>query len=404
MKFVSPSRFNIAVALEAAAMLIIAVAGAAKLLDLEQFSRDTNAWTAFPVILRRIAVVIVPTAEVGIPTLWLLNFRAMACRAGIALLVSISSALIIQSLRGGVPECHCLGALTKYVTVMRSLWWHFWFNIALIASLVGAIALRRGDLARVAPRRTLTRHRVPPGFTLVECLVIVAIVTIIASLSVPIILSSRRAATDLIVVSRLQQHTAIISQYSADYTETWPRAPLDASLPGLGQTSIDMGVFGSLDCGYFEFHAVWPALLAPGYYDGNFWHPSFGLRGWPPGPATPFHYSPVFLADPKYWNQETRVGPSQWRATHVSEVDFPSSKSLLIDWVFLTPSENAIGGSPRGARTVALALVDGSARRSPENLLRPGYPRGDGPWPGGFFSFARPAMHTIDGVRGRDIP
>lgn len=110
-------------------------------------------------------------------------------------------------------------------------------------------------------------------------------------------------------------------------------------------------------------------------------------------PVTSIWYSSSFAADPAFWRDTTRTGPNQWRATKLSEVQFPSQKAVLF-------ANEAWRQSRR--KIAPLGFMDASAEGVPEASLKGGYPSGTGDWPGSGLAGPVPGMVTIDGVHGRD--
>lgn len=148
--------------------------------------------------------------------------------------------------------------------------------------------------------------------------------------------------------------------------------------------------------GYFGQVFVWHFGLSEAYYDGVLDGPVFRRRGsvenWI---VTDYRYSASFMADPAYWNPATRTGPAQWRGQRATAVRFPALKALLAD--DRTMVYNADG-------VAALALCDGSARRIDLTDLLAPMPSGEGDYPGTWSTMGAPAIHTLDGVHGRDLP
>lgn len=246
-----------------------------------------------------------------------------------------------------------------------------------------------------------TRHRgYSRAFTIVETLVVVVVVGILLSISVPALRVASRHAVDAANLSRLRQHAQAFQVYSLDYDQQLPIL-IKPSQPQ-GRVTIGSLVINQFD--YFNAFNVWPYALASGYYDGDsrseVFQPVvsvFSPHARPEWILTDFWYSNSFLADPKFWNYETRTGPDQWRSTRQTEVSYTSKKVLIF-----TDISPEVRWSRLLLRT--LAFVDGSASAIQFGKLREPYRFANGPWPGhGIFGTAIPGMHTIDGVRGRDI-
>jgi len=257
------------------------------------------------------------------------------------------------------------------------------------------------------------RARRLPGVTLIEALVAVGVVAVLVLLLAGPLAQFRREGRRAVSYSNLRTHAATFSMYANDYAGILPHF----TKPGLISSVVQGGGLAAWTS-YFDAFRYWHIALADGYYNGNARDESlfppgfstsdaFGHR-WPI--VTPYAYPCAFIADPAYWNPYTRTGPEQWRATRLSEVLFPSAKTLIVQtWPF-TEREGPTGGSlrPNPYRPLPVALADGAAINANESLRRrPGYRRGDG------YNFANdgavhysdspPLLHTTDGVRGRDV-
>lgn len=117
------------------------------------------------------------------------------------------------------------------------------------------------------------------------------------------------------------------------------------------------------------------------------------------GPLTFYWYPECFISRPEYWEYATRrSGNGQWRPTRLSEVVFPSQKGLVWEQSGLRREEH---GQP--AMLARFALSDGAATERRHDELAPPYVPGPGVGAGLGGSGISPVMHTIGGVRGRDL-
>jgi dolichol-phosphate mannosyltransferase len=78
-------------------------------------------------------------------------------------------------------------------------------------------------LWRLADRRTERRTRALHGFTLLELLTVIAIITILAGLLFPVLASARRSAQKTTCRSNLRQLALALQLYAEDYDELLPR-------------------------------------------------------------------------------------------------------------------------------------------------------------------------------------
>lgn len=233
------------------------------------------------------------------------------------------------------------------------------------------------------------------GFTLIEVVLVIALVGLLTLLLLPSVGSVRDKARRLSVLSSMRQHSAIFASYTSDWQDYYPAyARPDATLHVIRSQAQTL-VYPR----YFDVVSGWNVALADMYYDGR----SEGIdfqRQREMTPITNYWYASCFLARPEFWNPATRTGPEQWGAVKSSQVQWPASKVLLFDyWRWM-------GDPPQADRAVAdtdVSLVDGSARSAKSRDFLPAYVGGDGGWPGSVMGFGIPGLHTIDGVRGRDF-
>lgn len=244
------------------------------------------------------------------------------------------------------------------------------------------------------PPQRLARARF--GFTLLELLVVVAVLALLIVIGGVALRGSAESTVSAANLARLRQHSAIIQLYSLDYNQRFPLI----MRPGQPWEFVRFGRF-TIRTDYFGAFFAWQYALAPRYYDDDPHSAVFrrvssvGDRDARAG-QTDFWYSNSFLADPRFWARETRTGPEQWRATRQEEVRFPSAKVLFYTDI---PGQT---WSPDIQRP--LGFCDGSARVVHASQMRPAYRNANGNWPGStLMGRGIPGMHTVDGVHGRDI-
>jgi len=236
----------------------------------------------------------------------------------------------------------------------------------------------------------------PCGFTVIETILVVALVGVLLALLLPSLAGVRREARRLGSMSNVRSHVQVFTAYNLDYAEmfpyqTDPKATFTVFRHPFEEVSVEMPYFGAF--------SVWHWDLLHGYYNGD--PDVFDSPNDPDGDKlfTDYWYSHSFIAHPEFWNAETRIGPTQWRPTTHADVLFPSSKAILYD------TENPYGAESKRSsqRRVEIGYVDGSTRLTQFEHISAPYPTGDGDWPGSWFGFGIRLMHTIDGVRGRDV-
>lgn len=378
-------------------MAVLALAAMLKLVALDGFAASVSTWDAVPPWVRPVLVVGVPLAEGLLAISWFAGLRRLGLlRVACGLLLIFTLAYIAQVTLGKVPDCGCLGRIALFRRSMNEAVWVIGRNTVLLVCLGAAIGLAHG--ARVPMELPATRspgHR-RSGFTLVEMIVVIAIVALLVALVAPTLGGAREAARRTASLAKLRSHVANFAAYANDYKE-WLPYYADPAFVFTILRDVDSG--SVLKVRYFETAFYWNYCLAKGYYGGQLHHPSFRASGTAWGDGCDYWYSASLRADPRFWNESTRTGPEQWRRVLLSEVVFPGSKAVLSrPYFFVTkrPPENM-------DFSAELGLLDGSAAWFAEQEQLVGYWKGEGDYPGSFFVREMAGMHTIDGARGRDV-
>jgi len=241
-------------------------------------------------------------------------------------------------------------------------------------------------------RKDSARQR---GFSLVELLLVIALIAILIGLTLPVLQEVRDDARDVASLSNLRQHGTVLQMYANDSDGYWPyfRSPEPAAT----------------DTRFFEQIWLWDHFLVThGYYGladefQVFFNPSFRHPGRQPG-RTSYLYASTHLTSSAYWSTDTRSGRDQFRAVRVGDVTYPSDKAVLVEWhpVHSLPTYSRSDlGPPEGQ--FAFAMSDGSARREPGSALLPAVREGDWHLEEGMMFMGTVGLHTVHGVRGRDI-
>lgn len=234
------------------------------------------------------------------------------------------------------------------------------------------------------------------GVALVEVVVAALVVAALLSLFLPALRGSRERAREVIDFSNLRQHAGVAAVYANDFYDS------NIFVTNPSQSVVlDKGLIGYTPVAtYFGASDLWPYSLAMDYYA----LPANAEIFLGPDADDPllsrYFLTCTVLADHAYWNQSSRIGPSQWGSTNFSDTVFPSAKVHFTR--FLWKSTFARQGS--GVQPVVRsAFFDGHA--SSASLWRLGSYLGDGPreWKGTMHhSDERAGLHTIDGLAGRD--
>lgn len=377
-------------------MCVLAVTGAAKLLDLRGFEASLATWKLLPQWSRGPVALLIPAAEVLIGAAWLAGIRRPGVLwAGAGLLAAFTAAYGLHVAMAKPPSCGCLGTLERFRNLQVSATQHLVFNGVLIGSLVGGGAAMGCVPALARPRwpAAATRSYARRGFTLVELIVCVAVIAVLMSLSLPGLARSRGSASAAATLAKMRHHASVFAAYAGDHQDLMPRYtdPYGKSRVGEAPDQVSVGYFGGF--------RLWQLAMARQYYGESPFSDTFFVPTGDPERRVAFWYAAAFIADPAFWNEYTRRGPSQWRATRVGEVLYPSQKGLLI-----TEREVLRGGRDGEAGLYGLTLSDASARMTTMRSLAAPYPGGEGSWPGSELGPpGYPVMHTRDGVRGRDV-
>jgi hypothetical protein len=138
-----PSRIATCV-LVGAPMLVLAVAGVAKLLDVERFERDLRGWLLLPRRTLPFLALAIPTVELGLSMAWIVWRRlSLAVSAGVLYSVFVAVAAGHQVF-SHPPPCGCFGVIDAYfqhlgegrVLILR--------NLAMLAMLLGGLWVGKG--------------------------------------------------------------------------------------------------------------------------------------------------------------------------------------------------------------------------------------------------------------------
>lgn len=394
------------------AMACLLVAALGKLADVPAFAAELRRMPSVPIRAAEPLSLLVPALEFTIAGAYLMGLRRRLClSAAMVLLVAMSVFLLRQVRQDPDASCACMGILERHRVARMSA------REAVIRNAVLGGAVLAALVMPAAPARTARVGRLPPtggcarGFTLIESLMVIAVVAILAALLTPKFHEVRRGAWRATSLSNLRLHAAVFGVYAYDFKDAFPYY-VDPAAPVFEVGSRIRGV--GYPTGYFGAAALWNYALADSYYEGDpfqlcFYPPDYpyGVRSpeWRYGP-TPYVYSCTFLADPAFWNPATRTGPSQWRPTYAHEVRFTDSKVLLIS-EFTTPRDRD-GDRPIPPPTNdrwEVATTAGAAIAVPAGRMNRGYRRGDGHWSvPGHVSAGTPGTHTVDGIHGRDWP
>lgn len=380
-----------------AVMLFMLVASMTKLVDMAEFEASVGTWELLPRGAATAVVWTVPLAELLAGGLWLVGAARRLALASVAcMLVAYTAAFLAHLIVADQPTCHCLGVLMQFEDQRATAVVFVARNIVLLLCLAAGAALMRGSGAgcRHGPGEASAFGRCGrAGFTLVETALVIVLIGLLVSMLLPALSRAREAAYGLDAIADLRSHGQVLSAYSVDYDDAWPF---------LTDPEASYTVFRHprAEAAYMLFFKVtqfwhWPLLGSYLPEDGVDMFFAANDRGdRRSGVVSSYMYASTMYSRPDFWNAATRTGPSQWRPARVSETRFPSKKGAMYNVQLL--------GQPHSMR-VQLGLCDGSAATVPWDSVSRGYPKGEGMWHGSFNTFGVRILHTIDGVRGRDV-
>lgn len=386
---------------------VLVTAGLMKLHDLGDFIQTLRRWGVGSPAAQSYLGFCIPLAELFLGACWLLAFRRrLVTWAMLIMIVCFTAIYLIFLILGKPPSCACFGRIIQFVPMLEQPFVVLLRNSLLMLSfswfLWASFRTRSSGRSAVSPMvgpQTLPASRT--GFTLIETLMVIALVSILIALILPQVAVVRNKTREIKMSSVVQSHAAMITQYSNDYSETFPylTSPL-ASMSVIRSELVDVAIV----CKYFDAAYLWHVGLADGYYNGVLQRELFGGRS-PQAilaTGTSVLYPASFLARPEYWNLRTRtVEPDQFAPTKQSDVFFPSAKALTTEALLGVPANEVCVGPCAG-------FVDGHGQPVAQNRSEP-----DGPPPldaghryltySSLGSFQARFVYSLEGVRGRDL-
>ncbi len=389
-------------------MLLLLIASLLKMADIPRFEDAVLTWPLVPHWATFPVALAVANLELAIALGWFLRLfpRTAFSAAAVGLVVSIAVFLTyIGSTEA--PDCGCFGVLTAYYSRIDTAERVVLRNVGFLSLLLAGGILGYGRTTPPPPSRGhLSDSHRNDGFTILELLVTIALITVIISLLSPLLGEGRKTAQRAVSLSNLRQHTGVFSVYSNDHEGRFPYFVYRDA-----QAVVRCGGVAITIDHWFSY-SRWNLALANGYYDGDCNNDSFYPPNYPRGLGenavragiSPYYYGCAFIARPAYWNPATRTGPSQWGSTRQAGVLFPAYKGLLFAYYPLFIEIRP--GLERISRLrLPIGFVDGHAESVAFGRIRSGYERGDGRFGGGshHFSDGPGGLHTLDGVQGRDI-
>jgi prepilin-type N-terminal cleavage/methylation domain-containing protein len=307
-------------------------AGLLKFSDIPLFEGALSTWSLMPGRFVHTLGLLVPAAEVSVSLVWFLRlWPAIAVSSRAAMPGVFAGAFALQAAILKPPKCVCFGSLSTFDRLSDQTWMVLGRNAILLGAVLAGWLLGRDGSARAPGRRSA---RAPAGFTLLETLIVVALVGVLVSLLLPLLGRTRNLAQSTASLSNLRSHGGVMAAYLGDWKDTFPFF----MNPRATGTVLRCRDHAFVSNHYFAAHATWNYALAPLYYNGECSHQSFYPPGYPWSGATArtwvtFYFYPcAFIALSDYRNRERRTGPEQWRPTRSDMVETPTKKIQLISW------------------------------------------------------------------------
>lgn len=243
--------------------------------------------------------------------------------------------------------------------------------------------------------------RRPPaslGVTLVEVLVVMAIVSVLLAISTPAILAARAAAVDTrsLVNAKQSANSILASAYARQGMLPIARVGGPLVFGNHPTISLRMPDGSDLSFSWFAHTTGWNYVLVAGGadVDETWYSPSNTARS--AGSLTQSDYilTQAAMASPEFWRVGGRQTPEELRPVRIDEFAHPSAKGLLIERWAMVEQRRPRGNSATTPRPVAFADGHSDLRRLAD--ARPGVPNS---MQGGYVS---PIATTRDGSQGRD--
>lgn len=205
------------------------------------------------------------------------------------------------------------------------------------------------------------------GLTIVEVLVVIAIIAVLVGILIPAIGAARRKAEGVSTTSMMRQASAALTMYGGDYRDAFPYL----ATPGQPDAPIRVREYTIARGGYFGIQTkFWTALIVPEYLEVlpqatalNEGKPSSLALG--PASSAGLYTSRYWLthaahAAPAFWEDEPATDTALLRGMRLTDVAYPSQKGTLLDVLAGAFSEGDDATEDRDIAYVGLA--DGSAR------------------------------------------
>lgn len=240
------------------------------------------------------------------------------------------------------------------------------------------------------------------GFTLVELLVVVAVVAVLLGLALPVIRGARQSAGAGASLSNLRGIGIVVELYTQRHAGVYPFHGPDTYLPfGISPPDERQRTLATIG-DVWSLSYLWPAKMhevAPWRDHYRSWlnagrETLHSDSPWREDLVVSYRYTCSFFASPETWTEGPPLPAEELiKPVSISDVRFPALKALMYD-----KDRAYLGAAVAQHDRRGVLLADGSASlRSDAAATTPVQNRVDA-WPPRLYS------DTPLGVKGRDVP
>ncbi|MDQ7013304.1 MAG: prepilin-type N-terminal cleavage/methylation domain-containing protein [Planctomycetota bacterium] len=289
--------------------------------------------------------------------------------AGFALtLVVVFGSIVAYAWAGGtLDSCGCLGLAGRIVQLGSTPQSAFFRNLGLAAALAWILWHSKPRICTM--RGPPVKPDTPTGFTLIETLVVIAVIAIVIAITLPALSGSRIAARTARSQAVSGQLLAALTMYGTDNDELFP------FFATRGDPFGPKWLFGhDMPTSYLGGQShYYASLLVPNYIDSrqaleqDWIRDKLRERGYPAQVVRADHYLTysAFTSTSYWYGEETPHEPQHFRPARWAELRFPSQKGLLFDQYAglfdRLRSERARTHSPRIHQEMVIGQGDGAA-------------------------------------------
>lgn len=297
--------------------------------------------------------------EGALATLWVVRpLSILTAAATIAVLIALSLALVALALGQGAPGCGCLSGAPAVAHARADAFIGLARNMGLIGLAVWII----GNRAEAAAALCSTPRSMTPGdprrrddsrgpgasigpaaptraFTVVELLLVIAIIAVLLTFAVPALRSARDGATRTSTLVTTGQVGMATLTYANDYAGVFPYLAQPGN-PGAGVRIGAWSTQQSLAAAFRATSLFWMSILVPSYFDRrdaeidiDFERPSIDTADYPPRVfRTSFYLTHGTIAASNYWiADEVPEDLNLFRPGSAHDIRSPSKKILVLD-------------------------------------------------------------------------